>query len=191
MLTDSHGDYLRVSCGSAEGNLYFNRLKDVGSRAGGVKCIWYNDTWSTPNEFKSSGGKEKNRTWKKSLLHNHLTVQSCLTKLGIITSKASTPTPSHSSDNTTEASATQPIQQTTPSRHVVNPVLAFIKAYRLKSDRDSLFRLALSRFDLSRLCGALKTLWDHCESDLEELDLSLHQRRSSESALNDLLIFRY
>ena len=68
----------------------------------------------------------------------------------------------------------------------MNPVLAFIKACRLRSDRDSLFKIVLSHFDISRLSGALKTLWDHCSLDLEELHLSFHQRRSNEAVLNDL-----
>lgn len=180
-LTDTRGDYIAVSCGTAEGNFYFNRLKDVGSRAGGVKCIWYNDSWITPNDFEISGGKGKNKSWKKSLFHNQLSVQSCLNKLGITTSRTLTPTPS---SQLSSASGEVP---TSPNPNfIINPVLAFIKAFRLKSDRDSLHKLALSHFDISRLSGAYKTLWDHCSTDLEELGLSFHQRRSCESVMNDL-----
>ncbi len=60
------------------------------------------------------------------------------------------------------------------------PVLSFVKAFRLRGDASSLKQAALSRFSASLLFNAKKALWDHCASELAALELSLPSRRSSE-----------
>ena len=49
-----------------------------------------------------------------------------------------------------------------PCPLLVNPVLAFIKAYRLKGDTVSLKRLVSERFSNELVEGAKITLWDSC-----------------------------
>ncbi len=60
------------------------------------------------------------------------------------------------------------------------PVLAFIKAIRLRDDASAIKLAALSRFNSSMLFNAKKALWAQCEADLESLELPIAPRRSSE-----------
>ncbi len=57
---------------------------------------------------------------------------------------------------------------------LVNAVLAFIKAFRLREDRDGLVQSVTERFDAGSLAEAKKLLWDKCKSELEGADLSFH-----------------
>ena len=61
------------------------------------------------------------------------------------------------------------------------PVLAFIKAFRLRGDQNALKQAALSHFNISMLASAKKALWECCMDDLTMLDLPFTQRRSSEN----------
>ena len=63
-----------------------------------------------------------------------------------------------------------------------DPVLAFIKAFRLRGSADNLKRAALSKFDSVLLCKAKKELWDsvECKSTLHDAGLSFRSRRVSE-----------
>ena len=60
------------------------------------------------------------------------------------------------------------------------PVLAFIKAFRLRGDMNALKQAALSRFSIPMLASAKKALWESCSDDLSSLDLPFTPRRSSE-----------
>ena len=60
------------------------------------------------------------------------------------------------------------------------PVLAFIKAFRLWGDLNALKQAALSRFSIPMLASAKKALWENCSADLSLLDLPFTPRRSSE-----------
>lgn len=74
------------------------------------------------------------------------------------------------------------------------PVLAFIKAFRLKGDANALKQAALSRFSIPMLFSAKKSLWAHCEEVLSSLELPFTPRRSSEKRsqaaadLDDILL---
>ena len=61
-----------------------------------------------------------------------------------------------------------------------DPVLIFVKAFRLKGDANALKHAALSRFSTSMLLNAKKLLWEHCDEDLHSLALPLTSRRGSE-----------
>ena len=45
------------------------------------------------------------------------------------------------------------------------PVLAFIKAFRLRGDMNALKQAALSRFSIPMLASAKKALWESCSDD--------------------------
>jgi len=60
------------------------------------------------------------------------------------------------------------------------PILAFVKAFRLRGDANALKQAALGRFNSPMLAAAKKTLWDACTVDLSSLELPLIPRRSSE-----------
>ncbi len=60
------------------------------------------------------------------------------------------------------------------------PVLAFIKAFRLRGDAATLKQAALSRFSTAMLSDAKRALWEVCSDALSSLDLSFMSRRRSE-----------
>ncbi|XP_026783175.3 nuclear body protein SP140-like protein isoform X1 [Pangasianodon hypophthalmus] len=60
---------LAVTCGNKEGTLYKDKFKKS------EPCIWSNHKWFTPTEFEKFGGKEKNKKWKISILHNQIPLQ--------------------------------------------------------------------------------------------------------------------
>ena len=71
---------------------------------------------------------------------------------------------------------------------VVDPVLAFIKAYRLKGDTDSLRRVVKDHFSSAHVENAKRLLWDSCGQLLEEVNLPFYARRSQLSAnIEDLV----
>ena len=140
MLNDSRGVYLFASCGSVTGNFYFGLLSSKSDCKGSINCIFSKNSWLSPSEFESAGGKVRNRNWKKSLLHNHMSLQSCLSHLGACT-----------------LSSLQNSSQSSLSSHfvfsvsLVDPVLAFIKAHCCRGDRAALNRAVFSHFDTSKL----------------------------------------
>lgn len=64
------------------------------------------------------------------------------------------------------------------SEGLFDPVLAFLKASRLRDDSVSLKQAALGKFSTSLLADAKKKLWDHCQ--LAPHGLPFTSRRSSE-----------
>ena len=60
------------------------------------------------------------------------------------------------------------------------PVLAVIKAFRLRGDVTALKPAALSRFSIPMLFSTKKSLWEFCDADLSLLDLQFTPRCSSE-----------
>lgn len=67
------------------------------------------------------------------------------------------------------------------STMLCDPVLAFIKAYRLRGSAESLKHAALAKFDSALMCKAKKGLWgSECATSLTEAGLSFHPRRGSE-----------
>ncbi len=70
---------------------------------------------------------------------------------------------------------------------LVNPVLAFIKAFCLRGDRDRLVQIVSERFDAGSQADAKKLLWDKCKSDLVGAGLSFHVRRNALKLLQSLM----
>ena len=62
----------------------------------------------------------------------------------------------------------------------MNALLAFIKAYRLRGDVESLKKSVIDRFSSDDVEAAKKLLWDHCEHDLLSAGLLFHSRRDSD-----------
>ena len=67
------------------------------------------------------------------------------------------------------------------SSHIVNPVLAFLKAFRLRGDKDSLKSRICERFSGSSVSDAKKLLWDCCSHSFVSLDLQYSSRRDSDN----------
>ena len=60
----------------------------------------------------------------------------------------------------------------------INPVLSYVKAFRLRGDNESLKLSALGKFAPALLAEAKKMLWDKCQ--LANLGLPLTNRRTTE-----------
>jgi len=54
------------------------------------------------------------------------------------------------------------------------PVLAFIKAFRLRGHVTALKQAALSRFSVPMLFNAKKSLWKFCDADLLSAGCAIH-----------------
>ena len=63
---------------------------------------------------------------------------------------------------------------------LIDPVLAFIKAYRLHGSTECLKSAATSKFDDVLMCKAKKSLWDAREDVLSAAGLAYQSRRGSE-----------
>ena len=76
---------------------------------------------------------------------------------------------------------------------LINPVLSFIKAFRLKGDNETLKGIVVERFSSAAVESAKAMLWNSCESHLLSGGLEFHNRRHSDKRsqfdanLNDLL----
>ena len=130
----------------------------------------------TPIEFESHSGKIKSKNWRRSIYHNN-------TQLGVFLSSCSFLTTSRSSPSISRSPSPNPGNLF--DGKLIDPVLAFIKAYRLKGDKLGLKQAVLSAFDPTVLARAHKNLWEFCKDDLVHLGLSYHARRSSEKRVVD------
>ena len=74
--------HIVVKCGSVDGKLYFNLLRDCTGNIGSVKCILTN-SHCTPNKFEQKGGKAKLKNWKKSVQHGGKSLLTVLPTLGL------------------------------------------------------------------------------------------------------------
>ena len=162
----SGSDTVPVKCGTATGILHVDKIRGPGNK-GNLKCIFSDSKWYSPIEFEILGGKTKSRYWRRSILHENVQLGVFLTSVGIHPDKSS-PTPG-SSD--AKQSCNLPLS---------NPVLAFVKAYRLRGDVSGLRNTLLPAVDSSLLVDAHKALWQHCKDDLEELGLTFKSRRDSD-----------
>ena len=172
-------EQLPVKCGSASGILYLDKFNGRG----GQKCILSESVWYSPIEFEGLGGKGKSKNWRKSLLleSSGVLLGTYLSSIGLVTSKSGTASP----------------RQQSPARlaschfslPLIDPGLAFIKAYRLKGDVVGLKQAVLARFDSASLGTSHKLLWDTCGEDLEQLGMPFRARRGSDKRqVSDVLI---
>ena len=66
------------------------------------------------------------------------------------------------------------------SGSLIDLVLAFTKAYRLRGGSAGLKQSLCSSFDSSALPSAYKHLWEYCSKELEQLGLPYHARCGSD-----------
>ena len=184
---DAHGEYIIVTCGSTDGKLFFNKLKNCTTKLGSVSCILKNDnSWCSPSEFENLGGRVKSKNWKRSICYDGKPLLHCLSHLGLSDLGKPTESPFLSQSHVQAPAA--PVQQ------LVSPVLAFVKAFRLKGDNENLKSALASRFDAGVVSSAVRALWDFSGSDLSRLGFVYHSRRNSdkqqlfESVFSDLII---
>ena len=167
-----HGEYIVVKCGSTDGKLFFNKLVNCASKLGSVSCILKNDnSWCSPCEFENLGGRVKSKNWKRSICYDGKPLLHCLSYPGLSDPGKPTESPILSQSHA-QAPAT-------PER-LVNPVLAFVKAFRLKGDNESLKSAIASWFDAGVVSLAVRALWDFSGNDLSRLGFVYHSRRNTD-----------
>ena len=63
---------------------------------------------------------------------------------------------------------------------LINSVLSFVKAYRLKGDIESLKKRVCEHFSSTDVENAKRVLWDYCRQELEAAGIVYHARRGSD-----------
>ena len=100
-------------------------------------------------------------------------------------------THSHSQGHSSHVGSQGPSRSASPalpsaSSHIhskpvlINSVLSFIKAYRLKRDVESLKKRVCQHFSPAGVENAKKELWDYCRKDLKAASIAYHIRRGSD-----------
>ena len=161
--------------------------------------------WYTPSEVETLGGK-KARKWKQSLFHNgkplveyNLTCPATVTTQGIqsatipthntVTSVSSVSPCSdvslHGNNNNspctlTSMSSTSSVVSVGTNCTLSDSTLAFIKAFCLKGDVNSLRRTVSERFSSAAVDTAKGLLWDSCGQLLEEAGIPYQSCRDSD-----------
>ena len=152
-------------------------------------CVLVNGSWYTPAEFESLGGKKAkcgdNLFFILGSLYMSnskcvpivgsvdaplyiLKVFLCLVRTGVLLFLF-----------VTHHTPVLPVRLPSDSPFLVSALLAFIKAYRLRGDVESLKKSVINRFSSDDVEAAKKLLWDHCERDLLSADLLFHSRHDS------------
>ena len=88
-------------------------------------------------------------------------------------------TPSSQSEQHSSSTGGSPVT-TRPNPPLVDTVLSFIAAYRLKGDTDSLKKIVVERFSNDDVEVAKRLLWDSGGSYLLAKGLVFHARRDSD-----------
>ena len=201
---DNLGPYISISCGNISGQLYVDKL-DESKRSQG-KCILVSGTWYSPSEVEALGGK-KAKKWRQSLQHmgkslceynlSRAKEPSAHSKRGEVVSQCSQDDVLSQCGEDVAlsqisqgdlSSVSHPVSMscsgatgtTCKCSLLVDTALSFVKAYRLKGDKDSLRRIVAQRFSNDAVEVAKKLLWEFCKHDLEAAGLSYHARRDSD-----------
>ena len=99
----------------------------------------------------------------------------------------------YSSDIASDHSCASDVNGSQGSSFIVDPVLSFIKAFRLKGDNETLRNVIMEHFSTADVEKAKKLLWEACEGRLLGTGLEFHIRRDSDrrsqlsANLDDLL----
>ena len=189
--SDLHGMFIAISCGSCKGQLYLDKIQNVSSKRVTSKCILSAGRWYTPGEFEGAGGKGKFKSWRRSIFHDGLPIGDY--SLSSQPNDTTTSLSSQSVDTVVDTVPGSPatsspgkpvssegMESTQSPQSVVNAVLAFVKAYRLKGDVCSLKTAVLDKFDSFLVESAKKELFSVRKDCLQASGLVYKQRRSSE-----------
>lgn len=184
--SDLHGTFIVISCGSSKGQLYLDKIQNVSTKRITSKCILCAGRWYTPGEFEGLGGKGKFKSWRRSIFHDGLPIGDY--SLSCQSTATATSLCSQSDDNAPGSPVTNPtvsvsaegMESSQSSQSIVNAVLAFVKAYRLKGDVCSLKAAVLDKFDSFLVESAKKELFSACKDCLQASGIVYKQRRSSE-----------
>ena len=110
----------------------------------------------------------KSKNWKRSICLDGKPLLHCLVHLGL------------SDPGGPAEQPLQPQPSSLPGMSLINPMLAFVKAFRLKGDNASLRSAVAARFDTGVPSSAIKALWDFSGPDLSRLGLAYQSRRNAD-----------
>ena len=68
-----------------------------------------------------------------------------------------------------------------------DPVVAFVKAFCLRGDKDALMQAITESFDIAAVAEVKKKLWNTCKQDLLHTGLTFQSRRGCENTHSLLL----
>jgi len=74
----------------------------------------------------------------------------------------------------------QSTSESGPSSLLVDPLLAYVKAFRLRGAKDDLKDSLWRRFEPSHISTSVKLLYNYCKDNLRRLGFTLQVRRSSD-----------
>ena len=121
--------------------------------------------------------KSKSGKWKQSIKTNsNVSISVHLSALGSDVSRSY----SHSHAAVLPSLSLMSSVSVDDTSSIVSPLLAFVKAHRLRGSTTTLKQAVATHFDLSSLTDAHKLLWDHCGDTLRHLGLTYHTRRSTD-----------
>ena len=187
VLTDSVGEYIEIQCGSAQAKCYLAPLREYnGLQLGSVKCIVYNGEQCTPTAFEQKAGKRSSKNWKKSITHNGGTLATVLPGLGIgkhVPSTRDTIASTPAAGTPADVPGQSELVCGSRKPIIVNPILAFVKAFKMKGDATSLASVLANSYSANHIDEALKALWATCHVDLKRLGFNYHSRRSTDPAM--------
>ena len=192
LLSDGSGCFMYISCGNNSAQLYLDKLDESRWPLG--KCILFKGSWFSPSDFESHCGK-KTKKWRQAIMHLGKPLGdynlSCSQTQGV--KHASYVADTHTrfqghSPHVGSQGPSRSVSSALPSAssHIhskpvlINSVLYFIKAYRLKGDVESLKKRVCQHFSPANVENAKKELWDYCRKDLEAAGNAYHIRRGSD-----------
>ena len=220
---DDLGHYISVVCGSFTGQLYVDRMNLSKRAVGKcVLCSgkWYTPSeFETLGGKKAKKWRQSLMHLGKRLCEYDLSISSTnillpssvlscneasqqhitadLTSVGaaVVTSVSAVGTSSTAqADKPTDSSlCLSDVSVVHNSPFLVDPVLSFIKAFRLKGDNETLKGIVIERFSNAAVESAKALLWGSCENCLLSAGLVFHTRRHSDKRsqlvanLDDLL----
>ena len=94
---------IEVECGSNVAWLYLSKLH-TGSKG---SCIYFKDSWLTPNEFQNVSGRQVAKDWKRSIRHNGICMKLLLAQKLIKPAPEQDPAPPYT-EKTSDAATPQP-----------------------------------------------------------------------------------
>ena len=192
LVSDGSGCFMYVSCGSNSAQLYLDKLDESRRPLG--KCILFKGSWFSPSDFESHCGK-KTKKWRQAITHLGKPLGdynlSCSQTQRAKHASHVADTHSRFQGHSPHVGSQGPSRSVSPalpsaSSHIhskpvlINSVLSFIKAYRLKGDVESLKKRVCQHFSPADVENAKKELWDYCRKDLEAAGIAYHIRRGSD-----------
>ena len=224
IVHDSLGAFIKVTCGNYSGNLYLAKLdesKKTQSKCVFLNGTWYTPSeveslagkrarkWKRSLHHLGKPLSEYTLSCSLNLQSSQtsqcsqgdtLTCSQGVNTLSQDNSACSGTTMQNDISNNVELPASVSTAQSSITNNVngssfiVDPVLSFVKALRLKGDADSIRKIVIDRFSSALVNAAKLLLWDSCGVTLESLGLPFHLRRDSDKCsqlcanLDDILL---